>query len=86
MASSEPKIIISNVNVIVEHGLGERGENDFRLVHDSCSTILKIATAVKSNTTDAESPFKFPHDHELFIKLEKLLVDGMERLQDDQVD
>ena len=73
------------MNVIVEHGLGERGENNFRLVHDSCSTILKIATAAKSNTTDGDPPFKFPHDHELFIKLQKLLIDGMERLQDDQV-
>ena len=85
VASSEPAIVISNVNVLVEHGLGERGERHFRLVHDTCATILKIATATKTTSSDSEPPFKFSHDHELFIRLEKLLVNGMERLQDDQV-
>ena len=85
VASSEPAIIISNVNVLVEHGLGERGQNNFRLVHDTCATILKIAPASKASSTDSEPPFKFPHDHELFLRLEKLLTDGIERLQDDQV-
>jgi condensin complex subunit 1 len=80
----EPQIITSNINVLVEHGLGERGEKHFRLAHDTFATILKIATATKTSSTDSEPPFKFPHDHELFIRLEKLLGDGISRLQDDQ--
>lgn len=71
--------------MLVEHGLGEQGEKHFRLVHDTFATILKISTATKTSTTDAEPPFKFPHDHELFVRLEKLLVDGILRLQDNQV-
>ena len=71
--------------MLIEHGLGERGENHFRLVHDTCATLLKIATATKTSSTDTDPPFKFPHDHELFIRLEKLLVDGLQRLQDNQV-
>ena len=71
--------------MLVEHGLGERGEKHFRLAHDTFATILKIATATKTSSTDSEPPFKFPHDHELFIRLEKLLGDGILRLQDDQV-
>ena len=70
---------------MVEHGLGEQGEKHFRLVHDTFATILKISTATKTSSTDAEPPFKFPHDHELFVRLEKLLVDGILRLQDNQV-
>ena len=30
VASSEPAIVISNVNVLVEHGLGKRVEKNFR--------------------------------------------------------
>ena len=71
--------------MLVEHGLGEQGEKHFRLVHDTFATILKISTATKTSSTDAEPPFKFPHDHELFVRLEKLLVDGILRLQDNQV-
>lgn len=84
VASSEPAIVISNVNVLVEHGLGERGEKHFRLAHDTFATILKISTATKTSSTDSEPPFKFPHDHEIFVRLEKLLVDGILRLQDNQ--
>ena len=84
VASSEPQIVISNVNILVEHGLGIRGENNFRLVHDTCATILKIATASKQKSTDTAPPFKFSHDHEIFGRIETLLIDGLERLQDDQ--
>ena len=85
VASSEPAIVISNINVLVEHGLGERGEKNFRLVHDTCATVLKISTATKTSSTDNDPPFKFPHDHEIFIRLEKLFIEGIMRLQDDQV-
>ena len=74
-------VITSNVNILIEHGLGERGESNFRLVHDTCNTLLKIAST-KTSTTDPEPPFRYPLDHELFLRLEKLLTDGFDKLED----
>ena len=74
-------VITSNVNILIEHGLGERGESNFRLVHDTCNTLLKIAPT-KTSTTDPEPPFRYPLDHELFLRLEKLLTDGFDKLED----
>jgi hypothetical protein len=55
--------------------LGPKGEADFRLAQLSFNVILKMVPE-KLKQDDPEAPTKFQSDHELLIRLEKLLVDG----------
>ena len=75
MAScSEKKTEFSSVvvQVIVDHGLGEKAENDFRLVRDCCSALLKM-TPTKLKPDDPDCQLNFGLDHHVFVRLEKLL-------------
>ena len=74
-------IITSNLSVLVEYGLGEEGRNNFRLVHDTCAVILKVSSG-KSATLDSAA-LRLNEDHELFVRLEELLYDGLDDLKDD---
>ena len=56
-----PKIISSNINVLIEHGL-ERG--DFKIAHDTCQALMKISASTKSTSPDVP-PFRLAQDHEL---------------------
>ena len=73
-------IITSNISVLVEHGLGEEGRDNFRLVHDSCAVIQKIGNAKSSVDV---GPYRLNEDHELFVRLEELLYDGVDEMKDD---
>jgi hypothetical protein len=73
-------IITSNISVLVEHGLGEEGRGNFRLVHDTCAVILKIGNG-KSSVEVA--PYRLNEDHELFVRLEELLFEGVDEMKDD---
>jgi hypothetical protein len=64
----------------VEHGLGEEGRANFRLVHDTCAVILKIGNG-KSSVEVA--PYRLNEDHELFVRLEELLFEGVDEMKDD---
>jgi condensin complex subunit 1 len=80
IGSIEPSMIISNIAVLVEHGLNR----DFRVAHDTCAALMKIS-AGKTNTGPDVPPFKLAQDHELFEKLENLLASGIDAVKDDQV-
>ena len=79
VGSIEPSLIMSNVNVLVEHGLENR---DLKVAHDACLALTKISNAKPSGPD--QPPFKLAPDHELFSKLEKLLVDKIDAKDDDQ--
>ena len=64
------------MQVIVDHGLGDKAENDFRLVRDCCPALLKM-TPTKLKPDDPDCPLKFGLDHDVFVRLEKLLVEGV---------
>ncbi|XP_064081670.1 condensin complex subunit 1-like [Macrobrachium nipponense] len=82
-ANSEVSIISSNISVLVKSGLGERGEKDFALVKETCSALLKLAVS-KPKTDSPNAPFRLEQDHEIFIRLAKILVAGLTRLEDRQ--
>jgi hypothetical protein len=63
------------MQVILDHGLGPKGEADFRLAQLSLNALLKTVPE-KLKHDDPEAPAKFQPDHQLLARLEKLLVDG----------
>jgi len=80
-AISQVSIITSNIQVIVDHGLGDKGQLDFRLVQHSCQALLRMVPA-KLKQDDPNPPTKFEIDHQIFQKLEQLLVEGIEFRKD----
>jgi len=80
-ALSEVSLIKSNIQVIVDHGLGDKGQFDFRLVQHSCQALLRMVPA-KLKQDDPNPPTKFETDHQIFQQLEKLLVSGIDLKQD----
>merc|ERR1719369_937039 len=81
-ALSEVSIITSNIQVIADHGLGDRGQLDFRLAQHSCQALLRMVPT-KLKQDDPNPPTKFETDHQIFQKLEKLLVEGIELKKDE---
>merc|ERR1712223_292510 len=57
----EPNVIISNVNVLVEHGLNH---GDLKMAHDTCLTMSKIANNLtsKSAASPDSTPQRFQTD------------------------
>ena len=74
-ALSEVTIVTSNIQNIIDFGLGEKGLHDFRLAGHSCQTLLRMVPT-KLNQEDQNPPKKFDTDHLLFQQIEKLLVEG----------
>lgn len=55
IAQAEPNIVIDNVNMLVEIGLGLRAKDDLLFARDTCRMLLKI----KQNNKDIEkSPLR----------------------------
>ena len=79
----EPNVIISNVNVLVEHGLNH---GDLKMAHDTCLTMSKIANNLtsKSAASPDSTPQRFQTDDEMFKKLENILIDCIDKKNDDQ--
>jgi len=75
-ACSEVSIITANVQVIIDHGLSERGEQDYQLVRESCNALIKMVPD-KLKQDDPEPPLKYKPEHKLFQRLEALLVEGL---------
>ena len=64
------------VQVILDHGLGTKGEADFRLAQYAFSALLKMVPE-KLKQDDPDSPTKFQPDHQLLGRIETLIVDGI---------
>lgn len=80
-AISQPNIIQSNIAVIVDHGLGPKAETDCQLARESCVALLKVVPA-KVKTDSPDPPLRFATDHDIFKRLELLVVDGIKRKKD----
>ena len=70
IAGAEKDIIKSNLSLLVEHGLKS---NNILLARDTCSAMMKL---VKETKSDGD-PYRLPTDHQLFTKLEELLIGGL---------
>jgi len=77
-SQSEVSIISSNVQVIIDHGLGDRGLEDLRLAQHSCEALLRMAPT-KLKQDDPNPPAKMLKDCQLFKRLEILLISGLDR-------
>lgn len=64
--SAEQSIISSNLDVLTSAGLGERGEQDFALVKETCHALLKIAI-IKPKTDAPTAPNRYTHKVDFFI-------------------
>lgn len=56
--SSEVSIISSNLSILIDVGLGERGKRDFSLAKNVCLALCKLAP-VKLKTDDPHHPFRY---------------------------
>ncbi|KAK3726740.1 hypothetical protein QZH41_008305, partial [Actinostola sp. cb2023] len=81
LASAETDIIRSNVDVLVNTGLGTRAEEDFLLARDTCVALLKIIKSKKPGNAE-EEPFRFSYSHEIFERLTHLIVTGISKVDD----
>ncbi len=85
VASVEPNVVVDNITVLVEHGLAHpRAAGDLRFVHDTCLTLLKVANPKAQKGQDV-GPMRLPPDHDMFVQIEKHLIDGLDNTDDDQV-
>ena len=77
IGNAEPSVISSNLNLLVNHGLSERGLKDFQLAADTCEAIAKMAGGAQSVQ---EPPLKLDQDHPLFPCIRTLLTEGIKDL------
>ncbi len=77
IASAQPIVITSNMDLIIRTALVERGRTDFRLAHDACAALVKVAIANRGGSNSPNAPLKFPRDHELFKGVTDLVVEGI---------
>ncbi|CAL1534663.1 unnamed protein product [Lymnaea stagnalis] len=75
-AQAEPDIVKSNVEVLIQEGLGTRAENDYLLALGTCTALLKITSPKEKGKLPSE-PFRFEADNSLFERLKVILVKGM---------
>ncbi|XP_078617056.1 condensin complex subunit 1-like isoform X2 [Branchiostoma floridae x Branchiostoma japonicum] len=80
-AGAEPAMVRSNVDVLVQEGLGQRGQDDMQLAKDTCTALLKLAGSQKRKAGCHEEPLRFPADHDMFTGLAGILVNGVENLE-----
>ncbi|PVD36929.1 hypothetical protein C0Q70_03922 [Pomacea canaliculata] len=78
VAEAERDIVRSNLEVLVEEGLGPRAEGDWLLAQAACQAVLKLASK-KTKGQTATEPFCLPPDHLLFSRLRTILVTGLRR-------
>ncbi|XP_076315224.1 condensin complex subunit 1-like isoform X2 [Tachypleus tridentatus] len=81
-AGAEVKIVRSNIDILVSVGLDPEAGGDFQIVRDTCATLLKLTGNTKPSVEAKSPPFKFPKDHEIFVKLSDILVKGLLKLDD----
>ena len=76
LGGAEKEIIQSNIDILIEYGLLDC--DSFILARDTCIAILKLT---KTSSTELKESSRLHADHSLFITLEKLLVDGLKKLE-----
>ncbi|CAG5117955.1 unnamed protein product [Candidula unifasciata] len=76
-AQAEPDIIKSNIEVLIQEGLGPRGEDDCLLAQGTFQALLKLSAAPKEKGKLAPEPFRLSSDHELANRIKTILVKGI---------
>eukprot|EP00058_Branchiostoma_floridae_P028443 XP_002613934.1 hypothetical protein BRAFLDRAFT_283981 [Branchiostoma floridae] len=79
-AGAEPDMVRSNVDVLVQEGLGQRGQDDMQLAKDTCTALLKLGGNQKRKAGCHEEPLRFPAAHDMFTGLAGILINGVENL------
>ncbi|XP_040217115.1 condensin complex subunit 1 isoform X1 [Rana temporaria] len=77
MSRGQPEIVLSNIETLVNVGLAQEGEKDYRLAQHVCNCILKISAGQKSPLGKTSAPFRLPNDHCLFQNLKEAVVGGI---------
>nr|KAG5706434.1 hypothetical protein BaRGS_032827 [Batillaria attramentaria] len=73
VAGAETDIVRSNLEVLVDEGLGPRADTDWLLAQAACQALLKLATKKTKGKASSE-PFRLPPDHRMFSRLAEILV------------
>ncbi|KAK7496786.1 hypothetical protein BaRGS_00011995 [Batillaria attramentaria] len=76
VAGAETDIVRSNLEVLVDEGLGPRADTDWLLAQAACQALLKLATKKTKGKASSE-PFRLPPDHRMFSRLAEILVSGL---------
>lgn len=76
VARAEPEVVGSNLETLVNVGLGEKVHEDYQLACDVCSTISKISDSEKPKLGNSGAPFRLPKDHLLFTSLRSAITEG----------
>ncbi|KAM9326257.1 condensin complex subunit 1 [Gastrophryne carolinensis] len=77
MSRGEPEIVLSNLETLVNTGLGQDVQKDYQLAREVCNCILKISDSQKSPLGKKSAPFRLPNDHSLFQNLTDAVVGGI---------
>lgn len=76
-AGANSKIVQSNVEILVKEGLGARATTDFVLAKDTCVALLRLGIDKKAKGAVASKPYRLPEDHDMFLRLSELLINGV---------
>ncbi|KAM5142461.1 condensin complex subunit 1 [Mantella aurantiaca] len=77
MSRGQPEIVLSNLETLVNTGLAQDVEKDYRLAQEVCNCILKISGSQKSPLGKKSAPFRLPNNHCLFQNLTEAVVGGI---------
>ena len=94
VANKEPTIITSNLCLLVDNGLIQAAKikysseafekegqgTNFRLVHDTCVALSKVANIKQAK--EEQQPFRLEAGHDIFVNLEKILTQGIWNFSD----
>ncbi|XP_061198116.1 condensin complex subunit 1-like [Saccostrea echinata] len=80
IAGADMGVVNSNIDVLVKEGLGERADSDFILARDTCLALLKLGPPKKVQGQLQAEPFRFPQNHDMFDRIQTLLINGVQQL------
>lgn len=82
IAGAEKDIIKTNLSILIEHGLTTK--NNLFLARDTCSAILKTVEKKRGPGlgNSLAEPFRLPSDHQLFSKLEVMMIQQLPFIDD----
>lgn len=73
VGGASPSVLKNNIPVLISVGLGERGSKDYKLVRETCRSLLKLVPET-SMVSSNEEAFVLSEDHEIFQNLSLLLT------------
>lgn len=77
----EPKIIKSNISVLLNEGLKKHGSDNFLVAKETCKALQNLLPP-KEQGKMIDHTLRYPKDHEIFKILHKLLIFGIWKTKD----